>query len=52
VGKGARFLRGVANPCPLRTGVRPTQLDGRLGGVAAILLVSSEQAFANSNGVR
>src|SRR5262245_65323395 len=27
--------------------VRPIQFDGRLGGVAAILLVSSEQVLAN-----
>jgi hypothetical protein len=37
---------------PASTGVRSIHIDGRLGEVAAILLVSSEQAFANSAGVR
>ena len=41
-----------SEPLPASTDVRPTQLDGRLGGVAAILLVSSEQVLANSAGVR
>ena len=51
-GQGRASFARRSEPLPASTDVRSTQLDGRLGGVAAILLVSSEQAFANSAGVR
>src|ERR1041385_1668574 len=44
--------RGASEPLPVSTAVRSTSSDGRFGGVAAIPLVSSEQTFANSSGVR
>src|SRR5690349_3550413 len=39
----ARFWRGAANPCARAPLCDPFESDGRLGGVAAILLVSSER---------
>jgi hypothetical protein len=51
-GQGRALFARRSEPFPASTGVRSTHIDGRLGGVAAILLVSSEQAFANSVGVR
>ena len=51
-GQGRAAVARLSEPLPANTAVRPHQLDGRLGGVAAILLVSSEQVLANSAGVR
>lgn len=48
VGKGAPVLRGGANPCPRAPSCDLLNSTGGSGGLAAILLVSSEQAFANS----
>ena len=50
--QGRALFARRSEPLLVSTGVRSSQFDGRLGGVADILLVSSEQAFANSSGVR
>jgi hypothetical protein len=39
---------GDSIPLPASTAVRSTKADGRSGGMAAILLVSPEEIFANS----
>jgi len=41
----------ISIPLSASTAVRSTNADGRPGGMAAILLVSSEQVFAYSSGV-
>jgi len=43
---------GASEPFSASTAVRSSKCDGRSGGMAAILLVSSEQILANSSGVR
>ncbi len=49
--KGATQSRR-SEPLRSSTAVRCAHIDGRSGGMASILLVSSEQVFANSAGVR